>query len=614
MKEIEQGSLSIESNNIFTILKKWLYTESDVVFRELVSNASDAIQKRGILSQNTGACCPDGQITVTIDAIQKQLIISDNGIGMDYDEIHQYINTIAFSGAKEFVQRNNQSGKDSIIGCFGVGFYSAFMLTDHVAIETKSYKKQAPAVRWDCTADMSYRMTDCEKDTVGTDIILYLEENNPYLLNPALAYESLEKYFIFSRYNIYFNSPAHEQLLANDTDAIWRRAKSDISIPEMNAFYKEFFNDTADPVFWLQFSSIDIGLRGILFFRNTKHGTNDLDGEIRVYSRGIYVGKNLPELIPRFVNLQSGILECDNLPLIISRSGIHSEDSDDMLKLIYECLVQEVTIALHNLFQEEREQYESYWPELNAFVKYGIISDKTFASVMMKKVIFEDIYGNFKTIEEYLADHQHIPEHTIYYASDRLDQSHYIDIFRKCKINALLFDHVIDQPMLYKYETLKAGYQFIRIDSNIDAIYRGNLKDSDEGQITTLKQRIIASLAERLGNISLDFTRLFNHSISALIVNDENTRRIADMMEIYGYVSRGSQNNTPQETKKTLLFNLNNPMVEFVLTSSDIPKIDLVLNHLFDLSMLSQQTLRPEDMEAFINRSELLLQTGICLV
>ena len=608
MDNRDNGKLSIESNNIFTILKKWLYTEPDIVFRELISNATDAVEKRNLLNGDKPV---KGCIEVILDAGTRQLIIRDNGIGMSYDEVHKYINNIAFSGAEDFIKANNQSGKNSIIGHFGVGFYSAFMLADHVAIETKSYREDAPAVRWDCTSDMSYEMKESEKKSVGTDIILYLGETNPYLRKPALVYESIKKYFIFSRYDVFFTSSEHQHALVNHPDAVWRKAEDAVTKEEMNTFYKDYFNDTSDPLFWIQLASPDIGVRGILFFRNTRNGTEELDGQISVFCRGIYVGQNIPELIPKFVNLQSGILECDNLPLVVSRSGIQNDDSDQMLQLISECLSQEVTIALHEMFEKQRDAYESYWPELNAFVKYGVLQDRTFASVMMKRVIFHDIYGRCLTIDEYLNQTSAPAGKTVYYASDSLDQAHYISIFRKCKADALLFDHVIDQPLLYKYETVYPNSRFVRIDSNIREIYGGIQEPGDEELTAALTEKISTLLAERLNHMALSFTRLADQSISVLIVNDEDSRRMADMMEIYGYMNRGGTDDAAAETKKTLLFNLNNAMVTFIAKSPDPDKAKMIADQLFDLALLSQQALRPEDMETFINRSEQVLSLSI---
>lgn len=616
------GKLSIESDNIFTILKKWLYSDPDIVFRELISNATDAIEKRNLLLEEANLPTVKGRIDVTFDTENKQLVISDNGIGMDYDEVHRYINTIAFSGAEDFIRSNNETAKNSIIGHFGVGFYSAFMLADHVAIETKSYKDGATAVKWDCHSDMSYTMAECEKEPIGTTVILYLNDDNIYLLKPELAYESIKKYFIFSRYDIYFSTSVSgdtdESIPVNNTDAIWRRAKESIQTEEMNEFYKDFFGDSNDPLFWIQFASMDIGIRGILFFRNTKNGTEDLDGQIHVYSRGIYVGGNIPSLIPKFVNLQHGILECDNLPLVVSRSDLQSAPSDarkgrasgdeanQMLQLVYECLSQEVTIAFHEMFQNQRQTLESYWPELSAFVKYGIMQDRTFASVMTKRVLFQDIYGKYLTIDEYQKLTSDDAKKTVYYTSDQLDQAHYISIFRKCDVNALLFDHVIDQPLLFKYETVYPDSKFVRIDSNIDEIYGGLEQDGDDKAAEILNAKIQAALGERLGNITLRFTRLANESISALILNDEASRRMANMMEIYGYRNRTDTDDRNQ-TQKTLLFNLNNSLVKFVLDSSDAAQVNIVVQQLFDIALLSQQALQPEDMEDFINRSEQML-------
>ena len=616
------GKLSIEDNNIFTILKKWLYSDPDIVFRELISNATDAVEKRNLLLAEAGLATVKGRIEVTLDTANRQLRISDNGIGMDYDEVHRYINTIAFSGAEDFIRSNHETGKNSIIGHFGVGFYSAFMLADHVAIETKSYQDGAKAVKWDCRSDMSYTMTECEKEQIGTMVILYLNDDSIYLQKPELAYESIKKYFIFSRYDIYFctsgSADNGESVPVNNTDAIWRRAKESIQTGEMNEFYKDFFGDSNDPLFWIPFASMDIGVRGILFFRNTKNGTEELDGQIHVYNRGIYVGKNIPSLIPKFVNLQHGILECDNLPLVVSRSDIQGarsdarkgrtagDEADQLLQLVYECLAQEVTIAFHEMFQNQRQTLESNWPELGAFVKYGIMQDRTFASVMTKRVLFQDIYGKYLTIDEYLKQTADGAKKTVYYASDQLDQAHYISIFRKCDENALLFDHVIDQPLLYKYETVYPDSKFVRIDSNIDEIYGGLAQDGDDKKAEILRGKITAALGERLGTVFLSFTRLANESISALIVNDEASRRIADMMEIYGYRNR-MEPDTENQTQKTLLFNLNNTLVKFVLDASDAAQVNIVVQQLFDLALLSQQALQPEDMEDFINRSEQML-------
>jgi len=606
----QSGLLSIESKNIFTILRKWLYTEKDIVFRELISNASDAIEKLSQLKDNGNleSEVQKGQIYVRLDIHQKRLIISDNGIGMSREEVNQYINQIAFSGASDFINNNDHLGEDTIIGHFGVGFYSAFTISDHVAIDTKSYKEGAFAVRWDCLADMSYQMKRGTRVSHGTDVILYLADNSPYLSNPALIYDIIKKYFIFSKTEIYFEAPDFDTILVNEPNPLWRQPQDTVKSSDMNAFYRSFFDDVYDPLFFIQFESIDIGIRGILFFRNTKNGTEEIDGKIKVYSRGVYVGENIQALIPKYVNLQSGIIECDHLPLVVSRSTLkESEQADDIFNLTYECLSQEVTIAMNNLFKNDRSTYEIYWSNLNAFVKYGLLQDKIFASVMMNKVIFMDIYGHYCTIQEYVNDKNNRHKDTVYYASDGIEQAHYIELFKKCQLNALLFDHVIDQPFMQKYELIHSKTTFTRIDSNIETLFEGTLESDDDEKITLLTQKIQNTIGNRLGSTSIKISRLDNKNISALIINDEKSRRMADMLEIYGIINSTDFQAKEKQSKRTFLINLNNSIVNFILTTPSEPMSTMFLNQLYDLALMSQQTLAAEDVEQFIHRSESIL-------
>jgi len=602
----EKGMLSIESRNIFTILKKWLYTEQDIVFRELISNGIDAIEKL------SGSQKTDGRIVVTLDTQAKRLMISDNGIGMNKEEVHKYINQIAFSGATEFINQNNETGKDTIIGHFGVGFYSAFMLVDHVALVTKSYQKDAPGVRWDCLSDMSYHMEEYTKSEIGTDVILYLDENSTYLQKPELIGEIIKKYFVFSKTPIYFEVSGQEPVLMNQPSPIRSQSGTEIEAEQMKTFYKEFFEDVSDPLFWLSFESVDIGVRGILFFRNTKNGTAELDGTIKVYSRGVYIGENIPALIPKFVNLQNGIIECDHLPLSVSRSSIQTEhQEDDIIPLIYETLSQEVTIAFDDMFKNQRSTYEAHWPDIHAFVKYGVLQDKVFASVITRKVIFMDIHKKYYTISEYLDKEGGSHPDTIYYASDELDQAHYIDLFKKCHLNALLFSHVIDQPFMRKYEALHPNLKFVRIDSNIKSLFHGYLNEDDGPNVKVLTEKFYQALGERLGAMTLKITNLDHENISTLIINDEKARRMTDMLEIYGFLGSGDLTAKGQQSKSTLLVNMKNEIVQFILKTSDELAIGIVVNQLFDLSLLSQQSLKPEDMEQFINRSESVLSNSL---
>ncbi|MEL7657873.1 MAG: ATP-binding protein, partial [Bacillota bacterium] len=286
----QSGSLSIESKNIFSILKKWLYTEQDIVFRELISNASDAIEKLSAL-QEAGKIAggyPAGKITVTLDTEENRIIISDNGIGMTEEEIDKYINQIAFSGAAEFINQYSEKQGDTIIGHFGVGFYSAFMIADHVAIETKSYLEDAPAVRWDCSSDMSYEMTTGARKSHGTDVILYLNENNPYREKPGTVHDIIKKYFMFLKTEISFHAPDFDHVLVNDTNPVWKQPDTLTATEEMNKFYRAYYDDVSDPLFWIKFESVDIGIRGIIFFRNTKNQAEEIDGSFKIYNQGVY--------------------------------------------------------------------------------------------------------------------------------------------------------------------------------------------------------------------------------------------------------------------------------------------------------------------------------------
>lgn len=610
----QKGMLSIESKNIFTILKKSLYKEQDIVFRELISNAADAIEKLSELAkEDKNRKRYKGQILVKLDVQTNQLIIRDNGIGMSEAEVHKYINQIAFSGAADFINTNSQAGKDSIIGHFGVGFYSSFMLTDHVSIETKSYNESCPAVRWDCMSDMSYSMDSCTKKERGTDIILHLNEQNPYVNKPQLIYDIIKKYFIFSHTPIYYEAPNFDHVLDNNPNPLWKQPKSHLQKENMNTFYKEFFDDVSDPLFFIQFESVDIGLRGILYFRDTKNGTATLDGSIKVYNRGVFVGENIRELIPKYINLQNGIIECDHLPLVVSRSTIRAEEQqEELIDLIYESLSQEVTIAMNNLFEKDREQYELHWPNLNPFVKYGILQDKIFASVMTRKVIFMDIYGDYQTIQEY-TDHIAAKKHpdTIYYASDSIEQAHYIEIFKRFHLNALLFDHVIDQPFMRKYEVIRPNLRFIRIDSNIESLFEGYLNDGDETKIKIITKKIEKALENRISDMTIKITNLEEESISTLIINDEKSRRMSDMLEIYGFINPTDFSTKKIQAKSTLLINLNNNIIRYVLNTSDEIALRMIMNQLFDLALMSQQALKPEDIEQFINRSETILATSL---
>lgn len=617
MVQNSEGSLSIEKGNLFTILKKWLYTERDIVFRELVSNASDAIEKR---------TAPDGRIVVTIDADGGHIVISDNGVGMTAEEVDRYINKIAFSGASDFIERNRENDSASIIGHFGVGFYSAFMLAGRVEIETRSRLDGAAPVRWECGADMKYVMGAGSRAESGTDVILHLSEDSPFLSDPKTVYDILRKYFIFLKTPVYLDAPGdsgYAMTPVNDTAPVWAKRGAFEGTPEddreMAGFYKEFFDDIMDPLFSVRFESVDIGVRGAIFFRDTKRGTEEIDGRFRVYSRGVFVGENIPSLIPKFVNLQSGIIDCRDLPLVVSRADVSEpgggggRDETSMTALIRETLVQEVTIAINDLFANAREKYEAMWPHLNAFVKYSVLQDKIFASVMARRVIFADLHGVYHTIAEYRESLGAAPRGaagqapvTVYYVTDPVEQAHYIEIFRRSGLNALLFDHVIDQPFLRRQETVHPDTRFVRIDSDAGDLFRGAAGEEDGPVIETLTAKFGHALGARADRLKLRITKLESDAVNVLIVHDEKSRRMADMLEMYGMIDGSGSAAKEMQPDSTLLVNLNNDIMRYVI-GADEEKSDLIISQLFDLALLGQGALNLDDVEGFIARNEKLL-------
>lgn len=603
---LSNGTLSIENKNIFNILKKWLYTENDIVFRELISNAKDAIEKLSTIKDDT-----KGKIKIILDTEKNDIIIKDNGIGMTYDEVNKYINQIAFSGAKDFINKS-QSAQNNIIGHFGVGFYSSFMICDYVSIETKSYLDDEKAVSWNCKSNMEFDMQHSQKEDIGTNIILHLKENDQYINNPKLVFDIIKKYFEFADVDIIFKAPEYDDVQVNNPIPIWKKIgdTSETHKQELNNFYKDFFDDVSDPIFTLNIASPDIGVNGILFFRETKGDTHELDGVIKIYSRGVYIGENIKELIPPFVNLQSGIIECNNLPLVVSRSDIRDEDNNyNVISLISECLAQEVTIALNDMFTKERPIYEKHWDNINAFIKYSVLKDKTFSSVMTRKVIFKDLYGKYMTIDEYLENITSSEQETVYYTSDEIEQAHYIEIFKKFGLNALCFDHVIDQPFMRRYEVIKPNLKFIRIDSNIDSLYGGTISDNDKDNIDTIAKIFENAIGKRLESFILKITNLEQESISTVIINDEKSRRMADMLEIYGYINKNDFSSQKIQSNSVFLINLKNDIINKILKSNNDDLKNDMCNQLFDLSLMSQQKLEAEDVEAFIIRSEKLLKS-----
>ena len=619
-----RGELSIESRNIFPIIKKWLYSEQDIVFRELISNASDAIIKLSKLKE-TGFFKKDvGKplIEITVDVVQKTIRFTDNGIGMTQDEIDKYINQMAYSGASDFVNTYMKSeGSDNIIGHFGLGFYSAFMMADRVSIDSLSWQEGAIPAHWECGNDMQYQMSAGSYSRRGTSITLHMDALGSYA-SPSFTEKIIKKYFAYFPLDIRLTYVEPEPDGAetkdskkepygsrevNDTSPLWLKNPDECTQDEYVAFYHKAFEDRNDPMFWMHLDNRDLGIKGIIYFRKTNEETQSVDGTFYIYGNQVFVAQNIKEIVPDFVMLQNGIIDCANLPLLVSRSELQN---DEQVQAISRWLTEEVTKKMNGLFLAERDVYERCWPHLNAFVKYGCLKNKFFSSVMTKYVIFKTLAGNYQTIREHLERIKDSHENEIFYVSDDIQQAHYIKLFKRAGLDALLMDHVIDQPFIRKLEMFTQGLHFNRIDSDFSGIFRETVPESQAASVNSQIARLMDIVTEVLGKeaekLDIKIEKLTLPEVSALITLNEQARRVRDMAELYGAV--GVNLNQFADMKKTFLLNLGNKLIQFVLQHPSDGKSSLIVRQLYDLARLGQESLEAVDMADFIERSNTALE------
>lgn len=602
------GQLNVEKNKVFSLLNKSLYSQEDIVFREIVSNSADAINKRFDLDDIN----KKGLIELVIDKDKSTVTVKDNGIGMTFDEVDKFINQIAFSGSKEYNDALQASNKErSIIGHFGVGFYSSFMIAKNVSIDTLSGKEHEKAVSWFCSNDMNYKQKSSTKKDIGTDVTLYLTNDSKYLNDENLVKNILSKYFKLLAIPLYLtvieDSEIKSKELINSKEAFWKKIDF-MSYDELNEYYKESFNDVFDPYLSMKFQSLDLGIRGIIFFRKTRNETSELDGTFKIYNNGVFIGENIKQIIPKHINLQSGIIECSNLPLVVSRAEFRDEsEENEIFSLIREAISQEIVIFLNDLFTNHREKYEACWEDLNAFVKYSILVDKTFASVLTRKVLFKNIEDKYLTLNEFMDSKETNVSKQIYYTSDPYEQSYYFEIFRKCGLDLLQFDHVIDKPFMQRLNLLFPKIEFTRIDSASVNIFKGEVEDRDETQASKIKTVIEKKLGSKIKHFELEITRLSHKDIHLIILNDENSRRFSDMMEIYGLMNPDEKEKILAQSKAKLLVNLNSPIIEYLGKSDNLAKIDFITNYLFNLALMGQNALDIGQTGNFVSQSELLL-------
>ena len=602
-----KGNISVDSENLFPIIKKWLYSDKDIFLRELVSNACDAITKHKTIVLSGEANAEDSyKITVTVDKANKKLIISDNGIGMTAEEIDKYINQIAFSGAAEFLEKYKDENDDSsqIIGHFGLGFYSAFMVSDSVEIDSLSYRDDAIAAKWVCDGSMEFDMSDGVRDARGTTITLNIAEDSTEFLEEFKIREILRKYCAFLPVEIYLentNKPDEDKKdeeapkPINTTFPLWMKKPSECTDEEYKEFYTSVFMDFNEPLFWIHLNvDYPFNLKGILYFPKINHEFSGIEGQIKLFNNQVFVADNVKEVIPEFLMLLKGVIDCPELPLNVSRSFLQS---DGYVQKIASHITRKVADKLTSLYKNDTENYTKYWEDINIFVKYGCVHDEKFYDKVKPALIYKDLDGNYKTLDELIEGKENAE---IYYVSDEVQQSQYINMFKEQGLNAVILPTMMDTHFISFIEMKEQKIRFKRIDSALSDISDSVLDDDNSKSIIELFKTELNDDA-----LKIEVQSLKNDSVPAVILLSEESRRMQEMYKSYGQQFAGMASMFNDEF--TLVINANNELVKKLPSLDDDTK-KLVINHVYDLAKISHSPLNAEQMSKFIARSNELLK------
>ncbi|MBS6518131.1 MAG: molecular chaperone HtpG [Clostridium sp.] len=657
------GSLSINSENIFPIIKKWLYSDHDIFYRELISNGCDAITKLKKLEMMGEWEKPEDlefQIQVTVNPEDKTIIIEDNGMGMTEEEMDEYINQIAFSGAQDFLNKyKDKANEDQIIGHFGLGFYSAFMVADKVTIDSLSYKADAKPVHWESEGGTEFDMKDGDKETVGTRITLYLNEDSTEFANEYRAREVIEKYCSFMPVPIFLNnakaepeyetiekdelnekdtivetiveeakteekenedgtketvevSPAKEKykilkrpVSLSDVNPLWNKHPNECTEEEYKAFYRKVFMDFKEPLFWIHLNmDYPFNLKGILYFPKINMEYESIEGTIKLYNNQVFIADNIKEVIPEFLMLLKGVIDCPDLPLNVSRSALQN---DGFVKKISDYITKKVADKLSGMCKTDRENYEKYWDDISPFIKFGCLRDEKFAEKMDEYIIFKDLDGKYLTLKDYLEAAKDKHENKVFYVTDEKEQSQYINMFREEKLNAVILTHNIDNPFITHEEQKHENVKFLRIDADVNEIFKEEVKEEDKETLENQTKALTDTFRKALGNDKLEVKveKLKNESVSSMITVAEETRRMQEMMKMYNMY--GMDPSMFGGTGEVLVLNANNSLVKYVMEHTDGEKTPVICEQLYDLALLSHGTLSPERMTKFIARSNQIM-------
>ena len=640
-----QGSLTINSENIFPIIKKWLYQDHDIFYRELISNGCDAVtklKKLSLIGEYEAPAEEHYRIDVTVDPDKKTIEVKDNGLGMTEEEVNSYINQVAFSGAADFLEKyKDKANEDQIIGHFGLGFYSAFMVADKVTIDTRSYRPDAVPVHWESDGGTEYSMTEGTKEDRGTLITLYLNEDSLEFCNGYKAREVIEKYCSFMPVEIYLhdvkqdeedrkNGENPEEKPLNDTNPLWNENPSQVKEEQYKEFYRKVFMDYKEPLFWIHLNmDYPFNLKGILYFPKINTQYDNLEGTIKLYNNQVFIADNIKEVIPEYLMLLKGVIDCPDLPLNVSRSALQN---DGFVKKISDYITKKVSDKLSGMFKTDRENYEKYWDDISPFIKYGCLKDSKFGDKMKDAILMKDLDGKYLTVEEYLKKDgeeakpeaeapQEAPEakqeegkpeekpaekQTVYYVTDEKEQGQYIRMFREAKLNAVILGQVIDTPFIGYMEQKKENVKFVRIDADLTEAFKEDTK-KDEAE-EKKAEALIGLFRKAAGNEQLDVKveHLKDAEVASMMTMSEEGRRMQEMMKMYAMY--GMQMGDLGEKDQTLILNANNRLVKRLLNEEGDEELrQQIAEQLYDMALLSRGGLSQERMTGFIRRSQELM-------
>lgn len=604
----KKGSLSINSENIFPIIKKWLYSDTDIFLRELVSNGCDAIVKLKKLASMGKFELDENEklkVVVRLDEKAKTIQIIDNGIGMTADEIKKFITEIAFSGATDFItkyQDQFENGSD-IIGHFGLGFYSAFMVAEKVQIDSKSYVADTESAKWVCDGGIEYEMDSSDRLNRGTTITLYVSDENKEFLNAWKLKEILAKYCSFMPIEIYFEDVSkkddeQEDKPVNETNPLWLKKPSECTDEEYKAFYHKVFTDFNDPLFWIHLNmDYPFRLKGILYFPKLKHELESIEGQVKLFNNQVFIADNLKEVIPEFLLLLKGTIDCPDLPLNVSRSFLQN---DGYVTKMSKYITKKVADKLNSMFKKSREDYEKYWEDISPFIKYGAMREHDFYEKIKDCLLFKTTDDKYVTLTEYTDKNKDKAENKVFYVSDQQQQAQYIKMFNDEGMDAVVLDTKLDVPYVSFLEAYSGGVKFERIDSAVSEM----LKSDTEANIDTEAIENLFKSALGKNDVKIKVENLKSADVSAMIELSEQSRRMQEMSAMYG------MDNRTFPSDETLVLNANNNVVKLLLDIKDSKKdeSELLCKQIYDLAVMSHKPLSQEAMTEFITRSNKIME------